>query len=194
MLQYHRNQENLECDSRQVVVQEKCFLHQEKGQVIHSPASSTDASRWHPELPGICRRQEMASQSRASHKAPLGHAHRGQSDLQGCHKCSSFAVASTTGTDTGRPEQQRWLKPTWQHSQGGGSGPAGQYDGLSQKQEHGVVLLGKFKYYLHKLAKFSCRMCLPSKLEQSWLINFGALKLLCNGWHLKGAIGNELIF
>lgn len=45
MLQYHGNEENLECESRQVVVQEKCFLHQEEGQVIHSPASTTDASR-----------------------------------------------------------------------------------------------------------------------------------------------------
>lgn len=61
MLQYHRNQENLECESRQIVVQEKCFLHQEEGQVIHSPASTTDASRWYPELPGICRRQEMGT-------------------------------------------------------------------------------------------------------------------------------------
>lgn len=42
MLQYNGNQENLEREGRQVVVQEKCLLHQEEGQVIHSPASNTD--------------------------------------------------------------------------------------------------------------------------------------------------------
>lgn len=56
-----------------------------------------------------------------------------------------------------------------------------------------MVLLGKFKYYLHKLAKLSSRISLPSNLEQSWLINFAALGLLCNGKHLKDAIGDELI-
>lgn len=75
MLQYDGNQENLECEGRQVVVQEKRLLHQEEGQVIHSPASNTDAPGWYPELPHICRRHKAPSQSTVSGnlKALRGH-------------------------------------------------------------------------------------------------------------------------
>lgn len=71
VLQDNGNQENLEGEGRQVVVEEKCLLHQEEGQVVHSPAPNRDAPSCKPELPGICRRQETAEGMSPAHPKAL---------------------------------------------------------------------------------------------------------------------------
>lgn len=56
MLQDDREQQDLEGECRQVVVEEEHPLHEEEGQVVERPTTSTQGSSQHPVGPGICGR------------------------------------------------------------------------------------------------------------------------------------------
>lgn len=56
MLQDDREQQDLEGECRQIVVEEEHPLHEEEGQVVERPTTSTQGSSQHPVGPGICGR------------------------------------------------------------------------------------------------------------------------------------------